>query len=391
MWLLEENVFHRMDAAAAAGSMPSAQEQAAYAAEVEARQRDGLRNLTVAGNTASISIRGVLTDSPDLFAEWFGGGNTVYSDIRQAAIAADADPTISLVDFDFDSPGGAATAEWMAVMDVIADMSTPTRATVRGTAASAAYGIASQADTIEAVNSMASVGSVGVVATLFKSKFRTEVTSSNAENKRPDPDTEEGRAVIRAHIDQIESEFISAIARGRKREEATVRESFGRGAMFLAAQATERGMIDGTMAVDAPSATPTAAATASDNDIGVPQMDRNQLQAEHPAVYAEVVQIGVTQERSRVATHLELGAASGAMDMATAAIADGSEVDSNMQGRYLAAQMRQNRVDASAADDAEVGAAADGADTGEGNQSGASFDEQVVAQLEHDMGIADNG
>ena len=45
-------------------------------------------------DTAVINIHGVLTDKPDFSAMFYGGGNTVYSDIISALVDADNDPSV---------------------------------------------------------------------------------------------------------------------------------------------------------------------------------------------------------------------------------------------------------------------------------------------------------
>ncbi len=105
------------------------------------------------------------------------------------------------------SPGGQAGAEWMATMEAVRDSKKPVYAIVGEMAASAAYGLASQAKEIKAVNSLSRVGSIGVMATIGKSNNIVKVTSSNAPNKAPDPETAEGVEAIRESIDPIEKVF----------------------------------------------------------------------------------------------------------------------------------------------------------------------------------------
>ena len=80
MWLLNEDVLRRMQAAELAGCMPTADAQRAHEKEIEAATlaNGGPRNMVVAGSTAEIRIEGVLTKKPDLFAMFFGDGNMTY-------------------------------------------------------------------------------------------------------------------------------------------------------------------------------------------------------------------------------------------------------------------------------------------------------------------------
>lgn len=390
MWLLNQTVFDRMQSAANAGQKPSETERLAFEADYRGYAGDLPRGMSVVGSNAAISITGILTNAPDLFARWFGGGNTVYSDIVQAAIIADNDPAITSIDFEIDSPGGQASAEWFAVMDVIAHMTTPTRAVVRDLAASAAYGIAAQAGSIVAVNNMVSVGSIGVVATFFTSERMVDVTSTNAPNKRPDPKTAEGVQVIRAQLDQIEEEFIGAVARGRDVTKEKVKEEFGRGAVFLAVQAKSRGMIDSIVS----RASTTADAQASgDSKIGAINMDLDQLKADHPAVYAQAVAVGVDQgksgEQARVAAHLTLGEASGAMDVSIADIKSGADLTPTVTANHTAATLATLKLAAASTDENLVAGAVDnihGANT-PSDDSPADHGALVCDALEAMLGI----
>lgn len=394
MWLLTQQIFDRMEAAASAGEVPTAQEQAEYEREVQPVAGELPRGMSVAGGVAAIDIKGVLTDAPDLFARWFGGGNTTYAGIKTALAAAEADPEIKSIDFDVDSPGGQASSDWLSAMEAIAGTTKPTRMVVRGLAASAAYGLASQADDIIAVNKMATFGSVGVLATMRVRDDIINVTSSNAPNKRPDPRTEEGKAVIRAQLDEIEAEFIKAISSGRGVSEDKVKNDFGRGAVVLASQAKERGMIDsigldgGTQATNKSYATATASGPTQTR---APIMDLATLQAQHPHVYAEAVAVGrqegVAQERERVEAHLEMGDACGDNTIAIDAIKAGDDLTNKLQAKYMAASMRSNQQNRRAQDDAATAAAADNANTDLAGDNGEdSIEAQAAAEVERLLG-----
>lgn len=389
MWLLDPDILDEMHAAID-GNIVTAEDQQNYVAEYEARgDKRTPRLLTVAGNVASIQVTGALTDTPDFLAFLFGGGNTVYADIRAAIAAAEADPEVTEIELDISSGGGMAGAEWFATMEAVYNTTKPTRARVRSLAASAAYGIASQADTVTAQNRMSRVGSIGVIATLPKRENVVQLTSTNAPNKRPDVNTKEGRAAIREEIDAIEAEFIDLIARGRDTSTGDVTKNFGRGGIVLAAQAESRGMIDAIGAGSGgrkrkKSDKPTA--QGGQQPTGVHPMDLEELKAEHPAVYKAAVQDGVTQERSRVNAHLTLAEGSGATDIALKAIADGVEAnDVEIQSKHMKQAMLNAQQTARAEDDGDASGADNLADNGpEHDEMTAEEKEgmQVVAALE---------
>lgn len=77
-------------------------------------------------------------------------------------------------------------------------------------------------------------------------------------------------------------------------------------------------------------------------------MDLKMLEKEHPEIYAQAVEVGVTQERERVSAHLTLGEASGDMALAITSINEGAEMSATLNAKYMAAHMKnreiQNRI-----------------------------------------------
>ena len=98
-----------------------------------------------------------------------------------------------------------------------ANASKPVVAYVGGTGASAAYWIASAADEV-VVDDTALLGSIGVVLEVAvrqaeADQKRYTIVSSNAQNKRPDIETERGRAEIAKTIDALANVFTAKVAR----------------------------------------------------------------------------------------------------------------------------------------------------------------------------------
>lgn len=372
MWLLETSILHAMRAAA---PNVTAEQQQAYENAVLAEE--GTRGLTIAGGTARINVEGVLTDAPNFLARWFGGGNTVYSDIVRATAEADADPNVETIEYYFASGGGQASAEWFAAMEAIKRAKKPTKAYVGSVAASAAYGLASQADEIVAQNALSALGSVGVVVRMLLDESVVEITSTNAPDKRPDASTEEGKATIRAQLDQIENKFISAIAEGRDTDVENVKNNYGRGAVLYAEEAKKRGMIDSIS-----NQSTTATTTGGKTTTGASTMDLTKLKAEHPAVYLAAVQEGVSQERDRVSAHLELGEASEAMDIAIGAIKDGKEHSASLNAKYQAAAIASIKKQKQADDDTSATES-----PAPQSQGGDDFADQVAADVAAQLGV----
>lgn len=70
-------------------------------------------------------------------------------------------------------------------------------------------------------------------------------------------------------------------------------------------------------------------------------MKISELKAQHPELFAEVVELGVSQERERVSAHLTMGEASGDMALAVASINDGAEMSATINAKYMAAHMKR--------------------------------------------------
>ncbi len=362
MWLVLQSIYNDMQAARASGINFTADQLAAFNAQFQAA--DTSRVMSIAGNSAEIHVKGVLTNAPDIFAMWFGGGNTTYPEIISALAEADANPDVEQIVMRFDSGGGSING----MFDAIAAMQTTKKhikAIVGSVAASAAYGLASQANEIVAHNRASMVGSIGVVVDAYADPDAISITSSNAPDKRPDITTAEGKAVIVAQLDAIAELLDEAVAEGRGTTVEKVNANFGKGGTLLADEAIKRGMIDSVSKTALQSVKSINSTTATGGDQPeATEMDLNKLKADHPGVYAAAVQIGVDQgttaERDRVAAHLTMGSASGDMKTAIAAATDGSAMTSTIQAQYMAAGMNRNdiqnrqedNVDAAAADSA---------------------------------------
>jgi len=426
MWLLEEQKAREIRQAAAAGRLPAIEAREAHRKaqdqeEQAARAADGRpRNMSIADGVAEIRVEGILTPRFDLIGWFFGEANTTYESIITSLSLAESDPNIKRVAWFVDSPGGMVDGLF-ETLAAIESFSKPM--TVRASkAASAAYAIASAAGQIVAVSPASSFGSVGIVSSFYNDSDIIEVTSTEAPNKRPDVTTEEGKAVVRQYLDALHELFVDAIAAGRSKSSKLkvtakiVNTEFGRGSMFVARDAKARNMIDkapgALRAVRAeeteqtpgeyvhthqlPFAAGAAPVGALDENTRAitmayqthstvdgggnnlskekRKMDIETLKAEHPAVYAAAVEAGekqgiakgreqgVTDERKRVAAHLNLGVKFGAMDIAIKAVKDGADFfDPEVQSEYMMAGANKRERDDKQTDSDKAGKALDGA------------------------------
>ena len=344
MWLLIDEVRTQIQKARDAGIEITA----AQMAVIDTSAADNGK-MVIVGDDAIIPIEGVLTEKRDYMAAWFGGGNTLYPDIIDAINSANADKSVKQITLSVGScPGGNITGMFPA-MDAIAESGKPVRAHVKNMAASAGFGLVSQAGEIIASGRSTQLGSVGVAIDtyVFDGDVKEiSISSTNAPKKRPDLTTDEGKAVVREQLDAIHDLFADAIASGRGTTVGNVNKNYGQGAIVLAQDALKAGMIDSIAdAADKnkQSTTPKGGGsqqTANGGEGTEARMDLNTLKADHPAVYAEAVEAGVKQERDRVEAHLTLGKQSGDMSIAVEAIESGAEMTMKLTAQYMAAGMK---------------------------------------------------
>lgn len=304
-------------------------------------------DLKVVKGEAQISVVGPLLEDSDWLLDYFGVEYTTYADIRSQLAKAKDDREVVSVALQVESPGGQVSG----LFDVLADLEKfpkPKRASAK-LAASAAYAIAANSGKIEAKERLSTFGSIGVVASYWPSAY-IDVTSTAAPDKRPDPKTEQGRAVIRAYLDEIHELFAVAIGSGRGISAAAVNETYGGGRVFTAGPSLERGLID---SIAGESGGKMAKATKGKS------MDIHTLKAEHPGLYAKAFADGEAAERNRVTSHLKLGKECGDISVAMAPILEGKSV-TDAQADYLGAHMRRNSQAQRQADDAPAARALDG-------------------------------
>jgi ClpP class serine protease len=338
---------------------------------------------------ATIPISGPITNRPDFIISLLFGGATTWPAIRSAIASAENDASITQIELVIDSPGGTVSGMF-ETMEALANTSKPTTAVVSNMAASAAFSIASQADSIVATNKGATFGSVGVVVDTMVWKEDVSITSTEAPNKRPDLTTEEGKAILRAELDDIHDLMVEGISSGRNTTPDKVNTNFGRGGMLIASKALAAGMIDSIG-----EKTATNAPTNS-TDEGA-SMDLEKLKAEHPAVYAAIIALGVTQgqatERKRVEAHMRLGKTANALDVSAEAISSGAEVDAEYTSKYLEATMTAMIAGKVSADNADVADVANGAAAPKSKPTAKSdddkFDDAVAMEVVEALGLDD--
>ena len=356
-WFMDESSLAAASAAARGIDFDATQ----FAAFIERTSRafgdDEKRFVAGDDGTARVPIVGAMTKRPDYYFSLIGEGNAVYGDIVEGIRNADADPTVKQIILEIDSGGG----QWdglQGLMDAVAATKTETIAHVTDKAASAAYGVASQADRIIVNNVGAMIGSVGAASVAYISENQVITRSTAAPDKLPEP----GSEALQKELDDIHEIFATSIAAGRARATGKdvsvdkVNAKFGQGALLLAKEALSVGMIDEI--AKKPKARAGKSSAATPRKMGGPKaMDRAEFEAQHPQLCAAILKegrdAGVTQERDRVEAHLEMGDSCGAMDDAVKFVCDGTEFTSKVNAKYMSAGMKLHTTNARADDETD--------------------------------------
>ncbi len=133
-------------------------------------RQEASRGYAVQDGVAVIELKGMLANRLGFFAFLFGGSS--YTGFSAAVERADADPQVRSLRIDVDSPGGAVTGVEAAAAS-LAMCHKPTAVSVDGLCCSAAYWIASQADSIEATKT-SRVGNIGTIISILDTRKRDE-------------------------------------------------------------------------------------------------------------------------------------------------------------------------------------------------------------------------
>lgn len=211
--------------------------------------------------SATFQIKGVLRKSP--VPSWYreyGIVATSYLQIIETAKRLEADPSITKVEIEYDTPGGMVDGvddAYQALRSLASKKEVVSIAT--GMIASAGYYLAVTGNKIVSKAPTNMIGSIGVLVAYVSFKKMDEkwgineiiIISSNAPNKAPDPETEDGRREIQARVDALERIFYSRISESRVVSVDKIAKDFGRGGVYVSydpdsskPSAIKAGMID---------------------------------------------------------------------------------------------------------------------------------------------------
>lgn len=219
------------------------------AGQVRAAARGGGARV---GTVAVMPILGVMLPRSEAMERTSGAVSTQALTSQFDALVAD--PTVSAIVLDFDSPGGSAGGvEEFAMRVSDATAKKPVVALAAPMMASAAYWIGSAASEL-LVTPSALIGSIGVYAAhedisaaLERQGVKVSLIAAGAKKVLGNPFeplSDEGRAEIKKRVDEFYGMFVKAVARGRGVAQRDVRDGFGQGGVVGAQEAVDMKMAD---------------------------------------------------------------------------------------------------------------------------------------------------
>lgn len=251
-------------------------------------------NVTIRDNVAIIPITGPLFRYANIFSSISGA--TSYELIAKDLNLALENPNIKAIILDIDSPGGEVNGvSELSNMIYEARGTKPIIAYASGDACSGAYWIASAADKIyvSETSALGSIGVVGVYNNKTKEENKIEIISSQSPYKRIDPSSDEGRLKIQSRIDAMAEVFIENISRNRNVSTEEVKNSFGKGDVFIGKQAVDAGLADNLSSLEQ---IIKQFSTIKENEY----MDIKTIETENPELMAEIKAQGMEEEKLRL-------------------------------------------------------------------------------------------
>lgn len=223
------------------------------------RGRSEDQGYDVVAGCAIIPISGTLVQKTSSLRPY--SGMTGYNGIRQAFLSAVADPQVSRIALDINS-GGGEVAGCFDLVDTIFELrgEKPIAAILTESAYSAAYAIASAADTIY-VPRTGGTGSIGVICmhvdlseALTKAGLKvTFITNEGADRKTDGhseiPLSKEALAAFQTEIDEMGAFFQETVARNRGLAASAVRDM--RAGTFMGSAGITAGLANAVRAPDA--------------------------------------------------------------------------------------------------------------------------------------------
>jgi signal peptide peptidase SppA len=354
------------------------------------KRLDGSRlPTTVMDGVAVIPVMGPMIPRATMFQEISGA--TSYAAIRNDVESALKDPAVTAILLNFDSPGGAVnqlfdTAEFLRNASAIK----PIMAWTDGYMTSAAQLLGAATEATYIGSNATELGSIGVIAMhrdiSKQEEKRGEKTTLITAGKYKGvghpygPLTEEDRGQMQERVDYLYGAFVDSMADYRRMDRQKVADEVADARIFTGRQAIEAGLADGIKSFDemiahmkdlgASHSRTTISVSGGTATAEIPKgekrMTREDLQQQHPALYAEIFEEGkqagiaegrtaaVNDERERVMSILDIPGPSAKAHRDI--IMDGVKNGLSAGDTALALQRKEAEVLAKAAEDIQTGA-----------------------------------
>lgn len=213
----------------------------------------GLRHMTGQNRVAVIRVNGAIVGGDDgsLMGE---RGTTTSGSLMRQFRKARQDDQVKAVVLRLDSPGGSAAATQEAAVEMkrLKEAGKPVIVSMGDTAASGAYWLASQGDTVYA-NPSTITGSIGVYISYYDLQGLSQKLGVSEEKIKSGahkdifspfrPMTDEERQMTQGMVNDMYNQFVAVVADGRHMDEAQVR-SLADGRVFTGEQAQQLGLVD---------------------------------------------------------------------------------------------------------------------------------------------------
>ena len=207
-----------------------------------------------AGSVAVLPLYGVISQRASMMDSMCGPQGTSTEKFGAQFRQALNDPQVSGIVIDIDSPGGSVSGVDELASEVYeARGKKPIKAVSNSLSASAAYYIGSQADEYF-VSPSSLTGSIGVYtahhdvsAAMEKDGIKTTLISAGkykVEGNSLSPIDSEALSAQQQMVNGYYSDFVKAVARGRKTSQTSVREGYGEGRVLRADDAVKAGLAD---------------------------------------------------------------------------------------------------------------------------------------------------
>ncbi len=216
----------------------------------KAERLRGTNNVMVVDDIALVELMGPIYPRANMMT--MSGATSLQEYVSDFAKAYN-NPSIKGIKQVIDSPGGDVRGlgdATKAIRRLMGQNLKPVESFATGYMASAAYYIGATGSRLSASEG-AMAGSIGTIMQVMKSdKNVLTIVSSQSPNKRPDPDTDEGRAMFQEQVDDHAALFIKDVAILRGVTKDFVMENYGQGKLFVGPRAKKQGLIDSLSTLD---------------------------------------------------------------------------------------------------------------------------------------------